>query len=193
MKFTTTNFQLLDALKLMNGFVAKSAQRPILMTAHIIADAEKQSIQFEATDSLRAAKWCITGNVEESGNCLIEITDYLLSLLKSYRTMTNVTIYKDDNGVNADIDGNIIKIMRDVHGEYPNLNVFDFEVLDHKPVFDINRLQSSLKAIKSAGVRYVEFSFGNPNKTHKVKMIGMSETLKPVFETLMLSVDEKRY
>lgn len=170
MKFSINNLKLLEALKLMQGFTAKSLMKPILTKVHITASTEKQKVCFEATDAWKAAKWYVDANVVEDGEGCIEITAYTLSLLKFYKTPTPVTIYREGIKINLCIVDNIINLYS-ITDSYPNLNtVFNVDAVESKPLFEIKELEKALKSMASAGSKYVEFNIPN-NHTRAVKLI----------------------
>lgn len=181
MRFTIDNLQLIKALKLMQGFTAKSLKKPILTKVHIVADALKQTVCFEATDSFKAVKWYVDAEVIEDGEDAIEIQPYMLSLLKFYKAPTAVTIYEENDDLKAKIDSNIIKLNNyygKLQDKYPNTNsVYNVEALDSKPLIDIKMLQSALKAMASAGAKYVELNI-QQQQSRAIKLIASKDTKK---------------
>lgn len=179
MKFTISNLQLINALKLMQGFTAKSLLKPILAKVHITASTEKQKVCFEATDAFMAAKWYVDATVAEDGDGSIEITAYLLALLKFYKTPTPVTIYREDGTrIKLCIVDNIINLYS-ITDSFPNLNtVFnDVEALESKPLIEIKALEKALKSMASTGAKYVEFNIPT-NQNRAVKLIASKENKK---------------
>lgn len=178
MRFTINNLQLIKALKLMQGFIAKSGVKPILNKIHIIASAENQKVCFEATDAWKAVKWYVDAEVIEDGEDAIEIQPYMLSLLKFYKAPIAVTIYEENDDLKAKIDSNIIKLndYGKVQSKYPNLsNVFNVEALESKPLIDIKSLQSALKAMAAAGANYVELNI-QQQQSRVIKLIASKDT-----------------
>ena len=175
MKFIISNLQLIKVLKLMQGFTAKDLKKPILTKVHIIADFLKQKVCFEATNSFKAVKWYVDADVREDGEGSIDITAYTLALLKFYKLQTPVTIYREDNKIKLCIVDNIITLYS-ITGSFPNLNtVFSVDAVESKPLIDINMLQSALKAMASAGAKYVELNI-QQQQARAIKLIASKDT-----------------
>ena len=169
MRFTITSLVLIKALKLMQGFNSESERRPVLKQVHIIADANKQNVCFEATNNFKAARWYLDVEVGESGEGFIEITNYMLALLKCYKNAF-VKIYSEDNITKACIYDNIIVLSR-FKDKYANLStVYNIDAVDSKPLIDIEMLQSALKAMANAGAKYVELNIPT-NQIKTIKLI----------------------
>lgn len=174
MKFTIDNLQLIKALKLMQGFISKSMQRPVMTKVHLTASTEKQKVCFEATDAFMAAKWYVDATVAEDGEGSIEITAYLLALLKFYKTPTPVTIFREDNKIKACIVDNIINLYS-ITENFPNLDmVFNVDALESKPLIEIKALEKALKSMASTGAKYVEFNIP-AKQTRAVKLIASKD------------------
>lgn len=176
MRFTISNSTLINALRLAKGFVAQREQRPVLKTLHIKANADDQSIILEATDSARAMRWLIPTTVSESGECIFEITNYLLSLLVAKKKLpvdVQITFYEEGDCLKANIDDNIIVLKRkNEASKYPNMSgVFDVKPLDSQPMLDIDCLIASLKALASAGADSVILNI-QEGEMSKIKIIG---------------------
>ena len=173
MKFTVESNELLKNLKLMKGFISNNLRRPILTVVHIVANSEEEFVRFEATNNSIAAKCYLEGaEIEESGECNIEITNYFMTFLKSYKAYyPKVVIYSDGDDIKADVDGNTFKL-KIIKGQYPNLEeAFDFKTIENKPLITVDSLESTIKALKSAGAKYVEIAFQDEPVIKKIKLV----------------------
>ena len=142
----------------------------------MVADAQHQQVMFEATDSVRAVRWYADASVSESGECVFEITNCILSLLKEKAKLAydiEMTIYEEDDYTKLDIDNNTFVLnKKSKQGQFPNMNgVFDVEPLETQPLVDINVLIASLKAMASGGVTSVLLNL-QQGDMKKIKLIG---------------------
>lgn len=174
MKFEIDNKKLLEINKLMNGFVSKSATRPILNAVHIICDKDKQTVLFESTNATKIARWVVEAKVIENGECSLLFSKTFMYMLKTIKDCIpfNVCVYEEAGTFKANINGNII-LLEARKCEYPKTNgIFEqeMETYENEPLFDIANLESALKALREAGCDTVKLSIPK-NEGGKVKMV----------------------
>lgn len=186
MKFIINTLILLETLRMASSVASKSMNRPILTTVHIVADESTQTVTFEATDGAKAVRRVVSSTVEESGYGIIEVGKHVLAVLAmngklAYTTKTR--IYEDDDAIKAEIDGNIIVLMRyriNTYGKdsYPPLtHAFNFSPAEAKPKLHIGELINNLKALKATGAEYVELDIHETNDS-KIRLIPYDVVLK---------------